>query len=172
MFFNLFLILRLRVKIMELQNLLGQHDITDPSVPGILEEKCGIPHYRSEYVFPQKVYLCGNSLGLLPAKTKQLIAEELQVWGDKGVHGHFDHPFGRPWVSVDDNVVEESAKIVGAQRNEVAIMNSLTANLHFLMISFYRPEGKRFKIIMESHAFPSDYVSLIWLISSTQLNHK
>ena len=137
-----------------------KHEITDPSLPGILEDKCGIPHYRAEYIIPQKVYLCGNSLGLLPAKTQELIAEELQVWGEKGVHGHFDHPYGRPWVSVDDLVVDESAKIVGAKRNEVALMNSLTANLHLLMISFYRPAGKRFKIIMESHAFPSDYVSL------------
>ncbi len=143
---------------MQLSDLIGELEVTDPSLPLILENNCGVPHFRSEFVCPDKVYLCGNSLGLLPAKTKELITEELHVWGDKGVCGHFDHPYGRPWVSVDDNVVEESAKIVGAKQNEVAIMNSLTANLHFLMISFYRPVGKRVKILMESHAFPSDYV--------------
>lgn len=145
---------------MQLTDLIGIKKVTDSSLPSILEEDCGLPHFRSDFVLPDKLYLCGNSLGLLPTKTKELINEELQVWGDKGVYGHFDHSYQRPWVSIDDNVIEESAKIVGAKRNEVAIMNSLTANLHFLMISFYRPEGKRVKILMESHAFPSDYVTL------------
>lgn len=139
--------------------MIGQ--LTDSSLPKTLEESCSVDHFRSDFVLPDKLYLCGNSLGLLPAKTKELINEELQVWGDRGVHGHFDHPYQRPWVSVDDYVIEESAKIVGAKKNEVAIMNSLTANLHFLMISFYRPVGKRFKILMESHAFPSDYVLVL-----------
>ncbi|KAJ3292477.1 hypothetical protein HDU76_007162 [Blyttiomyces sp. JEL0837] len=103
------------------------------------------------------VYMIGNSLGLQPVRTKKLLNEELDVWAERGVNGHFDHPHNRPWVSIDDNVTEQSAKIVGAKLSEVAIMNSLTANLHFLMVSFYKPTQTRHKIIMEAKAFPSDY---------------
>ncbi|KAI8608023.1 pyridoxal phosphate-dependent transferase [Chytriomyces sp. MP71] len=104
------------------------------------------------------VYMIGNSLGLQPVRTKKLVNEELDVWATRGVNGHFDHPHDRPWVSTDDNVIEESAKIVGAKdKSEVVIMNTLTANLHFLLVSFYRPTPQRFKIIMEAKAFPSDY---------------
>lgn len=80
------------------------------------------------------VYLCGNSLGLLPKESRRLVNQEFDVWADRGVDGHFDHPFGRPWVTVDEEVVAKSATIVGAKPSEVAIMNSLTANLHFLMV--------------------------------------
>ncbi|KAI9353349.1 pyridoxal phosphate-dependent transferase [Zopfochytrium polystomum] len=103
------------------------------------------------------VYMIGNSLGLQPKNTRKLLNEELDAWAERGVNAHFDHPHGRPWVSIDDTVTEESAKIVGAKTSEVAIMNSLTANLHFMMVSFYRPTATRFKIIMEAKAFPSDY---------------
>ncbi len=74
------------------------------------------------------------------------------------IKGHFDHPHGRPWALIDDQVKQQSARIVGALPDEVAIMNSLTVNLHLLMISFYRPTPTRFKILMEGKAFPSDYV--------------
>ena len=126
---------------------------------------------RSEFCFPsivpgkEVVYLCGNSLGLLPKQTKTLLNEELDVWGAKGVYGHFEHPYNRPWVDIDAHVIHESARIVGALDEEVAIMNSLTANLHFLMIRFYKPTSKRFKIIMEAKAFPSDYVLFLLFIS-------
>ncbi|KAJ3226059.1 hypothetical protein HK099_005644 [Clydaea vesicula] len=103
------------------------------------------------------VYFCGNSLGLQPKITKKLINEELEVWAESGVNGHFDHPHERPWALIDDHVIEESAKIVGAKASEVAILNSLTSNLHFAMISFYRPTPMKYKILMESKAFPSDY---------------
>ncbi|KAJ3098857.1 hypothetical protein HDU96_010922 [Phlyctochytrium bullatum] len=106
------------------------------------------------------VYMIGNSLGLQPRRTRELLNQELDVWAERGVNGHFDHPHGRPWVTVDDNVIEESAKIVGAKPEEVAIMNSLTANLHFLMVSFYRPTQQKFKILMEAKAFPSDYFAI------------
>ncbi|ORY53481.1 kynureninase [Rhizoclosmatium globosum] len=102
--------------------------------------------------------MIGNSLGLQPVATRKLINEELDVWADRGVNGHFDHPLNRPWVSVDDNVLEQSARIVGAKStSEVAIMNTLTSNLHFLLVSFYRPTPLRYKIIMEAKAFPSDF---------------
>jgi hypothetical protein len=76
-----------------------------------------------------------------------------------GVIGHFDHPHSTPWATIDDDcVITESARIVGALDSEVAILNTLTANLHFLMVSFYAPTSTRFKILMEAKAFPSDYV--------------
>lgn len=77
------------------------------------------PSLRHHFCFPKhtngrdKVYLTGNSLGLMPTNTKQMIREELEVWASQGVDGHFDHPHGRPWVSVDEAVLEPSARIVG-----------------------------------------------------------
>lgn len=107
------------------------------------------------------IYLCGNSLGLQPKSTRKLLTEELNVWADCGVHGHFSHDYGRPWVSIDEQVEEASARIVGAKPSEVSILNSLTVNLHLLMVSFYSPTQDRFKILIEDHAFPSDHASVI-----------
>ncbi|KAJ3368156.1 hypothetical protein HDU91_000788 [Kappamyces sp. JEL0680] len=106
------------------------------------------------------VYLCGNSLGLQPKETRRLLNEELDVWAAGGVTGHFRHRHNRPWVSIDEVAIGPSARIVGAKDHEVAVMNTLTANLHFLMVPFYRPTPGRFKIIMEAKAFPSDYFAL------------
>mmetsp|Transcript_10020 Transcript_10020/g.28178 ORF Transcript_10020/g.28178 Transcript_10020/m.28178 type:complete len:443 (-) Transcript_10020:74-1402(-) len=127
--------------------------------------------FRGEFHIPRKtvpsedeasrkietLYFCGNSLGCLPKRTRALVNEELDVWADLGVEGHFSstNP-SRPWVITDEFVQEESASVVGAKPHEVAVMNSLTVNLHLFMISFYKPTETRFKIIMEGHAFPSD----------------
>ncbi|KAJ3212125.1 hypothetical protein HDU83_005753 [Entophlyctis luteolus] len=133
--------------------------------------------FRSDFAFPKVgavsqtpvdpaskdadvVYMVGNSLGLMPKAIRTLINQELDVWAERGVNGHFDHPHNRPWVTVDDNVLEETSRIVGAHSGEVAIMNTLTSNLHLVLASFYRPTSTRFKIIMESRAFPSDYFAL------------
>eukprot|EP00912_Choanoflagellata_sp_UC4_P000808 UC4_evm6s506 len=107
------------------------------------------------------VYLCGNSLGLQPGETSILVNEELQKWRRRGVVGHFDDS-PRPWVSIDEHVVDRSEAIVGAKpgAGEVAIMNTLTVNLHLLMVSFYRPTPKRHKILMETKAFPSDFYAI------------
>ena len=113
--------------------------------------------FRSLFHMPQGTYLCGNSLGLQPKGTEMLIREELEIWQKKAVKGHFDHNKERPWVTVDDYVRKGMAEIVGGRETEIAVMNSLTVNLHLLMVSFYRPTAKRFKIIMEGKAFPSDY---------------
>ncbi|KAJ1925966.1 Kynureninase (L-kynurenine hydrolase) [Tieghemiomyces parasiticus] len=102
------------------------------------------------------IYLCGNSLGLQPKSIKHYLDEELQVWAEGGVFGHHHHIHGRPWLTIDEHVLDESARIVGAERSEVAIMNTLTANVHLLMAAFYRPEGPRTKILIEAKAFPSD----------------
>jgi kynureninase len=96
----------------------------------------------------------GNSLGLQPKMLKSAVDSQLDKWASQGVEGHFQKP--TPWLAIDDIVVESTAKLVGAQPNEVVIMNSLTANLHFMMASFYCPTKQRFKIITEKKAFPSD----------------
>jgi kynureninase len=109
----------------------------------------------------ESIYLCGNSLGLQPRRTREYITRYLDTWASKGVFGHFreledGHP---PWVETDDAVKEQTAKIVGALPEEVVVMETLTANLHLLMASFYRPTKDRYKIIIEGKAFPSDHVS-------------
>ena len=100
------------------------------------------------------VYLTGHSLGLQPARCTAYVQEELTKWAAHGVEGHFLPP--RPWVSIDECVAEGAAALVGARRGEVVAMGSLTANLHLLMCSFYRPAGRRTRILIEARAFPSD----------------
>jgi kynureninase len=105
-------------------------------------------------------YFCGNSLGLLPKAVARYVAEELQVWGEGAVNSHFKHRYGRPWVRIEETVQEQSARVVGALKDEVAIMNSLTTNLHTLLAAFYTPTQDRHKILIESKAFPSDHYAV------------
>eukprot|EP00933_Yihiella_yeosuensis_P003822 TRINITY_DN10715_c3_g1_i1.p1 TRINITY_DN10715_c3_g1~~TRINITY_DN10715_c3_g1_i1.p1 ORF type:complete len:488 (-),score=107.25 TRINITY_DN10715_c3_g1_i1:162-1625(-) len=116
-----------------------------------------LPGVDTKQVDPEAdcTYLVGNSLGLQPKRTRELVNEELDSWSKLGVNGHFMGK--RPWMPIDENVIEQSAKVVGAKPSEVAVMNSLTLNLHLLFVSFYRPKGKRVKIMYESCAFGSDY---------------
>lgn len=100
------------------------------------------------------IYFCGNSLGLQPKQTKDYIYEELEDWANLGVEGHTDAR--HPWMPYHEFLTETSAKIVGARPEEVVVMNSLTVNLHLMMVSFYRPTAKRYKILIEYSAFPSD----------------
>lgn len=109
------------------------------------------------------IYLCGNSLGLQPRRTSQQIQSHLSAWSTKGVLGHFfvhEDSTLPAFLHVDDVAAEDMAPIVGASKSEVAVMGSLTTNLHFLMASFYRPNKDRWKIMIEGKAFPSDHV---WL---------
>ncbi|KAJ3763447.1 kynureninase [Lentinula raphanica] len=101
-------------------------------------------------------YLCGNSLGLMSKRSKELIEEEVNVWATRGVIGHFDHPFKRDWVGLADHARSFLAEIVGAKEGEVACMSTLTTNLHLMLNSFYKPTLERFKILCEAKAFPSD----------------
>jgi len=110
------------------------------------------PHPRRECI-----YFCGNSLGLQPKLTGALIQAELDVWATRGVQGHFRHDKW-PWVSIHETCTVGMAEIVGAKVDEIAIMGSLTANLHLLMAAFYVPTPQKYKIIIESKAFPSDHV--------------
>ena len=82
---------------------------------------------------------------------------ELDIWASRGVQGHFRHDKW-PWVSIHETCTEVMSEIVGGRTDEIAIMGSLTANLHLLMAAFYTPTKERNKIIIENRAFPSDYV--------------
>ncbi|MFT5997561.1 MAG: kynureninase [Neolewinella sp.] len=116
--------------------------------------------YRSEFHIPVQdngqpyVYLCGNSLGLQPKATEGYLLQELKDWKNLGVEGHFHAK--NPWMPYHEFLTEAMARVVGAKPNEVVVMNTLTVNLHLMMVSFYRPDGRRKKIIIEADAFPSD----------------
>ncbi len=116
--------------------------------------------YREQFLIPTNetgeklVYLCGNSLGLQPKKTSEYLQQELNDWAKFGVEGHTDAE--NPWLPYHESLTNSMAKIVGAKPSEVIIMNSLTANLHFMMVSFYQPTKTKYKIVIESDAFPSD----------------
>lgn len=119
--------------------------------------------WRDEFHFPSfhekpVIYFTGNSLGLQPKRTREYINLELDEWAKWGVEGHFDAK--NPWFSYHELLTEKAAKIVGATQKEVVITHSLTTNLHLLMVSFYRPQGKRRKILCEGKAFPSDQYAL------------
>lgn len=116
--------------------------------------------FREQFLFPQGpdgrpvVYLAGNSLGLQPRNAARYVQEELEDWARLGVEGH--HEGRRPWLHYHELVTEQTARLVGAKPLEVVVMNTLTVNLHLMMVSFYRPTRERYKILMEGGAFPSD----------------
>jgi kynureninase len=116
--------------------------------------------FRGEFNFPRArdgrncVYLCGNSLGLQPKRAEKFVNEELEDWATLGVEGHFKAR--RPWMPYHRQVTGSLATLVGAKPAEVVGMNTLTVNLHLMMTSFYRPTTERYKILIESTAFPSD----------------
>jgi kynureninase len=115
--------------------------------------------FRQRFFIPQTagsdcIYLCGHSLGLQPKATETYIGQELKDWAQLGVEGHFQAK--NPWMPYHRLLTEQTAKLVGARPIEVVVMNSLTVNLHLMMVSFYRPTKERHKIIVERGAFPSD----------------
>lgn len=119
-----------------------------------------LAHYRDKFHIPKTsegnewLYFTGNSLGLQPKQTKNHINQELEDWANLGVEGHFEAK--NPWLPYHEFLTESMAEIVGAKPIEVVIMNTLTTNLHLLMVSFYQPTRTKFKIVIESDAFPSD----------------
>jgi len=100
------------------------------------------------------LYFTGNSLGLQPKATQKYINQELEDWANLGVEGHFEAK--HPWINYHEYLTDKMAKVVGAKPLEVVIMNTLTTNLHLLMVSFYQPTKTKYKIVIESDAFPSD----------------
>jgi kynureninase len=115
--------------------------------------------FRSRFYFPHKqqgelLYFCGNSLGLQPVAAEESIRQELGDWRDLAIGGYWQAR--NPWMGYPAALREPLARIVGCEKEEVVVMNALTVNLHLLLLSFYRPDGRRRKIIMEAGAFPSD----------------
>jgi kynureninase len=126
--------------------------------------------YRNKFHIPKHtdgsdiIYFCGNSLGLQPKTTKSYIDQELQDWAELGVEGHVHGK--NPWLSYHELLTENMAILVGAKPIEVVVMNTLTTNLHLMMVSFYKPTKKRYKILIEGDAFPSDKYAV-----ESQLRH-
>ncbi len=125
-----------------------------------MDQNDPLASYRNAFHIPKEdngknwLYFTGNSLGLQPKSTKLAIDQELNDWAKLGVEGHFEAK--NPWMPYHEFLTESMAKIVGAKPIEVVVMNTLTTNLHLLMVSFYNPTPKRCKILIESDAFPSD----------------
>lgn len=119
--------------------------------------------FRQQFLFPNHngkdfIYLCGNSLGLQPKAAKEVLDQQLSNWSNLAVEGWFDGE--EPWMFYHKELKKLMAPLVGALPSEVCPMNTLTVNLHLLMVSFYQPKGKRVKIIMEGGAFPSDQYAI------------
>ncbi|HLV46694.1 MAG TPA: kynureninase [Flavobacterium sp.] len=128
-----------------------------------LDAQDELAKYQSEFEFPQLngkkvIYFTGNSLGLLPKRARTYIDDVMKDWSEMGVEGHFYAE--KSWWDYHERFAEPLSKIVGALPSEVSVMNTLTVNLHMMMVSFYRPTAKRFKIICEEKAFPSDQYML------------
>ena len=124
-----------------------------------LDAQDELKNYRNEFIFPkvngkQVIYFTGNSLGLQPKRTQKYVNEVMTDWANLAVEGHFYSD--KPWWDYHERFAAPLSEIVGAKPTEVTVMNTLTVNLHLLMVSFYRPTQKKFKIICEEKAFPSD----------------
>lgn len=125
-----------------------------------LDAKDPLRRFRDEFSFPKLVegketlYFAGHSLGLLPNRTRKVMEDELASWGKYGVEGHFlgDHP----WLPYHEFVTESLSRLAGCKPSEVVAMNTLTTNLHLMLVSFYRPTKSRYKILIENNTFPSD----------------
>jgi kynureninase len=124
-----------------------------------LDSQDTLAHYQNEFSFPQVdgkkvIYFTGNSLGLQPKRAKTYVDEVMNDWATLAVEGHFYAE--KPWWDYHERFANPLSKLVGALPSEVTVMNTLTVNLHLLMVSFYQPTSKRYKIICEEKAFPSD----------------
>ncbi|XP_055998219.1 kynureninase-like isoform X2 [Ostrea edulis] len=150
-------------------------DLTDRRFAEYMDSIDPLRNFRGEFCYPKMkelnktdlslvdpeedcVYFCGNSLGLCPKKVKEYTLIEVDKWEKTGVEGHRHGDL--PWALFDEDFCEDMGKIVGAKKEEIAVMNGLTVNLHLLLISFYRPTPTRYKILMESKAFPSDHYAV------------
>ena len=128
-----------------------------------LDEQDELKHLRNEFIIPQHqgknaIYLCGNSLGLQPKATVEVMGKQLDSWAARGVEGWFDGD--DPWLNYHQQLKGALGGILGANEQEITVMNSLTVNLHLLLVSFYQPTANKYKIIMEAGAFPSDQYAL------------
>jgi kynureninase len=129
-----------------------------------LDREDPLARFRDQFHIPRtaegrgEIYFCGNSLGLQPKRTADYVNEFLKDWAALGVRGHFQG--AHPWLPYHEYLTAGLAALTGAAPDEVVAMNSLTVNLHLMMVSFYRPTATRFKILIEDHAFPSDHYAV------------
>jgi kynureninase len=114
------------------------------------------------------IYLCGHSLGLQPKSAAQYVQQELDDWRRLGVLGH--HHAKRPWIPYHEQAAAPLAELIGAEAGEVVAMNSLTVNLHLMMVSFFRPDARRNRVLMEKSAFPSDRYAVLSQLAFHRLN--
>lgn len=141
-----------------------------------LDKNDALAPYRNQFHIPKNnngiplIYMTGNSLGLQPKTTQAYINQELQDWATLGVEGHFEAK--NPWLPYHEFLTNSMANIVGAKPIEVVVMNTLTTNLHLMMVSFYKPTKKRYKILIESDAFPSDKYAVESQLRHHGFNHK
>lgn len=124
-----------------------------------MDQEDPLKAFREKFYIPSRnekplIYFCGNSLGLQPKTVRDYLEEELEHWAYKGVEGHFEG--NHPWVAARMRSKPILAELLGAGEQEVVAMNNLSTNLHLLLVSFYRPSQKKFKILTEAGAFPSD----------------
>lgn len=132
--------------------------MTGPASAADLDAADPLARFRSDFELPEGIYLVGNSLGALPKAAREHVNTELDRWATLGVEGHFTGHLA--WKDYHELVTDQFATITGARSDEVVAMNGLTVNLHLLMVSFYRPTAQRHKILIESHAFPSDHFAV------------
>ena len=128
-----------------------------------LDKEDPLKAYRNLFFIPKEkgkefIYLCGNSLGLQPKTVEKELKSELEDWKNLGVEGHLHGK--RPWLYYHHFFSKSVSKLVGAREDEVVVMNQLSVNLNLMLISFYRPQGKRNKILIEANEFPSDYYAI------------
>ncbi|PGH05655.1 kynureninase [Blastomyces parvus] len=160
-------------------------NVTKKEFAESLDAKDSLAHFREQFIIPTKqdltrktiipgaeedktassqcTYLCGNSLGLQPKSTRTYVDRFLQTWATKAVLGHFtphEDELMPPFLDIDTRAANLMAPVVGASPSEVAVMDTLTTNLHLLMASFYRPTAEKYKIILEGKAFPSDHFAV------------
>src|ERR1700761_6934424 len=124
-----------------------------------LDEQDPLKEFRSQFLIPKHngkdaIYLCGNSLGLQPVTAQQYVNDVFATWKELAIEGFFKG--NQPWLGLHKTLTHTLGELLGAKAEEVTVMNSLTVNLHLLMVSFYKLVGKRYKIMMEGGAFPSD----------------
>ena len=128
-----------------------------------MDDHDALKHFRQRFYIPQHqgndaIYFCGNSLGLQPVSAQAHLNTQLEVWRQIAIEGFFEG--AQPWLNYHKRLRKKLSPIVGALEEEVSIMNSLTVNLHLLLVSFYQPTKKRYKILMEGNAFPSDQYAI------------
>ncbi len=144
---------------------MNQFNSFDADQAARLDQQDPLASFRQQFHFPldasgQPVnYFCGHSLGLQAVAASDMVNTAMESWRLQGVDGHFTG--GKPWLSYLQNLQPLMAALVGAQPEEITCMNSLTVNLHLLMASFFRPQGRRNKIIIEKQAFPSDRYAVV-----------